>query len=45
MYFVTGGAFNGKSKWVKSYHQLTLRIVVGFQPINFIHSASFRPFR
>jgi adenosylcobinamide kinase / adenosylcobinamide-phosphate guanylyltransferase len=23
MYFVTGGAFNGKSKWVKAYHQLT----------------------
>lgn len=23
MYFVTGGAFNGKSKWVKTYHQLT----------------------
>ncbi len=23
MYFVTGGAFNGKSKWVKAYNQLT----------------------
>ena len=23
MYFVTGGAFNGKSKWVKAYHQIT----------------------
>ncbi|WP_071396452.1 bifunctional adenosylcobinamide kinase/adenosylcobinamide-phosphate guanylyltransferase [Bacillus tuaregi] len=23
MHFVTGGAFNGKSKWVKAYNQLT----------------------
>jgi adenosylcobinamide kinase/adenosylcobinamide-phosphate guanylyltransferase len=23
MYFVTGGAFNGKSNWVKAYNQLT----------------------